>query len=104
MALCPSTALYVPLPFYGYIWPSETLCALYAHLPLCGPLSLYAHYPFDSTALFPLYSSLAPLRPSVSSMAICLLYSPLSPVAFYPLYCPLFPLRTSVFSMIFYLL
>ncbi len=98
--------LYNPLPFYC---PLSSLRSSVPLSPLC-PLGPYV----SSTALYPLWGALSPLRPSASYTALCTLcslvlasnlcqlFSPLSPLLPYvPLYVPLFlygallPLRSS---------
>jgi hypothetical protein len=76
-ALCPLLRPYVP--FYSPMSPSTALCPLLRpYVPFYGPMS-------PSTALCPLlrpyvrlYDPLPPQRPPIPSMALCLLYSPLS--------------------------
>jgi hypothetical protein len=78
--------------------PSTALCSLY------GLSLLWRSAP--STALYPLYGPLpplrssVPLRPTVLSMALCLLYSHLSPSkALYLLFSPLSP--STIFCTIY---
>jgi hypothetical protein len=95
----------------------------HATVPLRPSALFTALYP--SKTLYPLYSPLSPLRPSVTPTAFCLLHGPLSPLwpsapskalcptittlylttALYPLNSrPLSPLRPSVTSTAFFLL
>jgi hypothetical protein len=126
-ALCP---LYCPQSLYGplsSLWPSvsstasapsKALCPLFSPLSpstifctIYVPMSpLWSSAPYGP--LLPLRRSVQPLRPSILSMTLCFLNSPLSSLqplsplwtsvssralfplyALCPLYCPLSPLQ-----------
>jgi hypothetical protein len=74
-------------------WPSApllsaALCSLFGLLFLCPPNGFLS----ASTLLCTLYGHLSPLRPYISSMALCPIYGPTSPLTLSPLYCSLSPL------------
>ncbi len=91
-SLCSSYLSTVLFPLYG-------LCPLHNHLSL-----LVSGHLSSPMALYLLYSPLSLRRPSVTSTALCLIYSPLSPLlrpsvpstALCPFYNPLSPLWLSV--------